>query len=162
LARVLKYLIQLAAVGAIYFFLVRFTLEFASVHAGTTAIWPPAGFALAAVLLGGYRLVPAILVAAYVASADSSGPDYAAAATAAGNAFEVFAGAFLLDRWAGGCNAFAVPVGVAKFALIAMVVGTIGASIGSPALEPRLAYPRSIGKNSPIRGSRGGWAIFPP
>jgi len=131
LARVLKYLIQLAAVGAIYFFLVRFTAELTAVHAGMTAIWPPAGFALAAVLLGGYRLVPAILVAAYVANADSSGPDYAAVATAAGNAFEAFAGAFLLDRWAGGRNAFAVPIGIAKFALIAVIVAAIGASIGS-------------------------------
>jgi signal transduction histidine kinase/ActR/RegA family two-component response regulator len=131
LARALKYLLQLAAVGAVYFFLVRFTVEFASVHAGTTAIWPPAGFALAAVLLGGYRLVPAILAAAYVAIADSSAPDYAAAATATGNAFEAFAGAFLLDRWAGGRNAFAAPIGVGKFALIAMIVAAIGASVGS-------------------------------
>jgi signal transduction histidine kinase/ActR/RegA family two-component response regulator len=131
LARALKYLLQLAAVGAVYFFLVRFTVEFASVHAGTTAIWPPAGFALAAVLLGGYRLVPAILAAAYVATADSSAPDYASAATATGNAFEAFAGAFLLDRWAGGRNAFAVPIGVGKFALIAMIVAAIGASVGS-------------------------------
>jgi signal transduction histidine kinase/CheY-like chemotaxis protein len=131
LVRALKYLLQLAAVGAVYFFLVRFTVEFASVHAGTTAIWPPAGFALAAVLLGGYRLVPAILAAAYLANADSSAPDYAAAATAAGNAFEAFAGALLLDRWAGGRDAFAVPIGVGKFALIAMIVAAIGASVGS-------------------------------
>jgi signal transduction histidine kinase/CheY-like chemotaxis protein len=131
LARALKYLLQLAAVGAVYFFLVRFTVEFASVHAGTTAIWPPAGFALAAVLLGGYRLVPAILAAAYVAYADLSAPDYAAATTAAGSAFEAFAGAFLLDRWAGGRNAFAMPIGVGKFALIAMIVAAIGASVGS-------------------------------
>jgi signal transduction histidine kinase/CheY-like chemotaxis protein len=132
LARALKYLLQLAAVGAVYFFLVRFTVEFASIHAGTTAIWPPAGFALAAILLGGYRLVLAILAAAYVANADLSAPDYAAAATtAAGSAFEAFAGAFLLDRWAGGRNAFAMPIGVGKFALIAMIVAAIGASVGA-------------------------------
>ena len=67
MARALKYIIQFSAVGTIYFFLVRFSLELASVYPAATAIWPPAGFALAAVLLGGYRLVPAIFAAAYVA-----------------------------------------------------------------------------------------------
>ena len=143
MARALKYLLQLAAVGAVYFFLVRFTLEFAAVHAGTTAIWPPAGFALAAVMLGGYRLVPAILAAAYLANADWSGPDYAAAATAAGAAFEAFAGAFLLDRWAGGRNAFAMPIGVGKFALTAMIVAAIGASVGA-SLDLGLGTPGRI------------------
>ena len=131
MARALKYVIQLSAVGTIYFFLVRFGLELASVYPGATAIWPPAAFALAAVLLGGYRVVPAIFAAAYAAHAVSSDQTYAIAATAAGNAFEAFAGGFLLNWWAGGRQAFAAPTGIAKFALIAVVVAAIGASVGS-------------------------------
>jgi signal transduction histidine kinase/ActR/RegA family two-component response regulator len=131
LARALKCLIQLSAVGTIYFFLVRLGLELASVYPIATAIWPPAGFALFAVLLGGYRVVPAIFAAAYVANAVSSGPSYAAAATAAGNAFEAFAGGFLVNWWAGGRNAFAVSTGIAKFILIAILAAAISASVGS-------------------------------
>jgi signal transduction histidine kinase/ActR/RegA family two-component response regulator len=131
LARALKYVIQLVAVGTTYFFLARFGLELASVYPGATAIWPPAGFALAAVLLGGYRVVPAIFAAAYVANAVSSDPSYAIGATAAGNAFEAFAGGFLVNWWAGGRHVFAMPTGIAKFALIAAIAAAIGASVGS-------------------------------
>jgi signal transduction histidine kinase/ActR/RegA family two-component response regulator len=129
LARALKYLTQLSAVGTIYFLLVHFALELSSVYPGATAIWPPAGFALGAVLLGGYRVVPAIFAAAYVANAVSSGPSYAA--TAAGDAFEAFAGGFLVNWWAGGRNAFAAPIGIAKFVLIAVFAAGINASVGS-------------------------------
>jgi signal transduction histidine kinase/CheY-like chemotaxis protein len=131
LARALKYIIQLSAVGTIYFFLVRFGLDLASVYPGATAIWPPAGFALAAVLLGGYRVVPAIFAAAFVAHTVSSGPSYAIGAIAAGNAFQAFAGAFLVNWWAGGRHVFAVPTGIAKFALIAVIAAAISASVGS-------------------------------
>ena len=66
LFRALTYVIQLSAVGAIYFFTARFGLDLASVYPSATVIWPPAGFALAAVLLGGYRVVPAIFAAAFL------------------------------------------------------------------------------------------------
>ncbi len=131
LFRALTYVIQLSAVGAIYFFTARFGLDLASVYPSATAIWPPAGFALAAVLLGGYRVVPAIFAAAFLVDALSSGPSYATAATAAGNAFEAFAGGFLVNRWAEGRNAFAAPTRIAKFVLIAMFATAIGASVGA-------------------------------
>src|SRR5712691_3816786 len=54
LARALTYIIKLAVVGAIYFLLVRFGRDLVALYPGAMAISPPAGFALAAVLLGGY------------------------------------------------------------------------------------------------------------
>jgi signal transduction histidine kinase/CheY-like chemotaxis protein len=131
LLRALTYIIQFSAVGAIYFFTARFGLDLASVYPSATAIWPPAGFALAAVLLGGYRVVPAIFAAAFLVDALSSGPSYAVAATAAGNAFEAFAGGFLVNRWAEGRNAFAAPTRIAKFVLIAMFATAISAGVGA-------------------------------
>ncbi|HYS46097.1 MAG TPA: MASE1 domain-containing protein, partial [Rhizomicrobium sp.] len=127
----MTYVIQLSAVSAIYFLTARFSLDLASVYPSATAIWPPAGFALAAVLLGGYRVVPAIFAAAFLVNALSSSPNYAAAAIAAGNAFEAFAGGFLVNRWAEGRNAFAAPTRIAKFVLIAMFATAIGASVGA-------------------------------
>ena len=131
MARTLRYIIQFSVVGTIYFFLVRFGLELASAYPATTAIWPPAGFALAAVLLGGYCLVPAIFAAAYAANDTSFDLSYAAVATAAGSAFEAFAGAVLANWWAGGRNAFLEPTGVVKFVLIAIIAAAIGASVSA-------------------------------
>ena len=67
LFRALTYVIQLSAIGAVYFCIARFYLDLVSVYPSATAIWPPAGFALAAVLLGGYRVIPAIFAAASAA-----------------------------------------------------------------------------------------------
>jgi signal transduction histidine kinase/CheY-like chemotaxis protein len=127
----LKYLIQLFAVGAIYFVVVRSSLELAAVYPAVPAIWPPAGFALAAVLLGGYRIAPGILVGGYFAHTGLSEPSYPAALIGTGNAFEAFLGAFLVNWVAGGRNAFTTAAGVAKFVLVALFVAAISASVGS-------------------------------
>jgi signal transduction histidine kinase/ActR/RegA family two-component response regulator len=151
LARALKYVIQLSAVGAAYFFLARSCLELVSVYPGAAIIWPPAGFALAAVLLGGYRVVPAIFAAAYAANAASWDPDYATAAVAAGHAFAAFAGGVLVKWWAGGGNVFAVPTGIAKFVLIAVIAAAIGAGVG-------VSVDLGIGVSAPIEQVE--WAKF--
>jgi signal transduction histidine kinase/CheY-like chemotaxis protein len=131
LARALKTVIQLLVVGTIYFLLVRIGLELASAYPGAALIWPPAAFALAAVVLGGYRVVPAIFVAAYLAYAAWSDQPYAVAAIAAGNTLEALVGGLLVNWWAGGRNAFAEPTGIAKFVLIAILAAAISAGIGS-------------------------------
>src|SRR6266700_7721335 len=88
LRRILTYVVQVSAVGVVYYLIARLSLDLASVHPSATTISPPAGFAFAAVLVGGYRVLPAIFAAAFFVYALPSGPSYAAAATAAGNAFE--------------------------------------------------------------------------
>lgn len=75
--------------------------------------------------------MPAIFVAAYVANAVSSGPTYAVGAIAAGDAFQAFAGGFLVNWWAGGRHIFTMPTGIAKFALIAAIAAAISASVGA-------------------------------
>ena len=131
LPRALKYLIQIVAVGAAYYFLARFCRELVSIYPGAAAIWLPAGFALAAVLLAGYRVVPAIFAAAYAANAVSWDPDYATATVAAGHALAAFAGGLLVNWWAGGRNVFAEPAGVGKFVLIAVIAAAIGAGVST-------------------------------
>ncbi|HSV26241.1 MAG TPA: MASE1 domain-containing protein [Xanthobacteraceae bacterium] len=127
----LTYVIQLSAVGAIYYFIARFGLDLASVHPSATMISPAAGFAFAAVLVAGYRVVPAIFAAAFVVYALSRGPSYVAAATAASNALEAFVGGFLVNRLAAGHGAFSTPTGIAKFAWIAIFAAAVGATVGA-------------------------------
>jgi signal transduction histidine kinase/CheY-like chemotaxis protein len=128
-----RYLIQLLAVGGIYFVVARTILDAASVYPDATAIWVPAGVAFAAVLLWGYRMVPAVLVASLLVNALRSGWSVAAAATAAANALEAFAGVFLVNRWADGRDVFAAPGAVAGFVLIAMVTAAVCAGVGAAA-----------------------------
>ncbi len=59
-----NFAVLLLGVGATYFVLAKLGLELASVNPSATPIWPPTGFALAAVLLWGYRVWPAIWAAA--------------------------------------------------------------------------------------------------
>ncbi len=130
MSRGLKYLVQLLAVGTIYFFVVRLSLELVLMYPGATLIWPPTAFALAAVLLGGYRVAPAILVGAYVANAASSEP-HAAVAAAAGSTLVAMGGGFLVNRWAAGLKAFATPITTARFVLIAIFIAGLSASVGA-------------------------------
>src|SRR6185503_6369638 len=63
--------------------------------------WAPTGIGLAALLLWGTRLWPAIWIGAFVANAGSTAPLWTAAAVATGNTLEAVAGAGLLHRAAG-------------------------------------------------------------
>ena len=61
---VATYAIELVVIGVGYFVLAKACLALDALHSGGTPIWPADGFALAAVLLRGYRVWPAIFVAA--------------------------------------------------------------------------------------------------
>ena len=53
----------LAALTALYFLAGKLGLELASIHASASAVWPPTGIAIAAALLFGSWVWPAILSA---------------------------------------------------------------------------------------------------
>ncbi|MEH2505315.1 MULTISPECIES: MASE1 domain-containing protein [unclassified Bradyrhizobium] len=129
--RGISYAGGLVAIGLIYFALAKGGLALASIHPSATPIWPPTGVALGAVLLWGYRTWPAIFTAAVIANATTAGSVATAIAIATGNSLEAIVGAYLINRWSGGCNTFSMPNSVAKFALICFVIATpISASIG--------------------------------
>jgi integral membrane sensor domain MASE1/anti-sigma regulatory factor (Ser/Thr protein kinase) len=70
-----------------------------------TAVWPPTGIALAALLLWGYRVWPGIWLGAFASNALSSEPLWTAAAIATGNTLAPVFGNFLLARFGGLENA---------------------------------------------------------
>ena len=133
--RGISYAGGLVAIGVIYFALAKGGLALASIHPSATPIWPPTGVALAAVLLWGYRIWPAIFTAAVIVNATTAGSVATAIAIATGNSLEAVVGAYLINRWSSGCNTFSRPNSVAKFALICFVIATpISASIGLTSL----------------------------
>src|SRR5437763_3333628 len=67
------YPVRLAIVCAVYFGAAKAGLAFAFANQSVTSIWPPTGIALAAVLIWGYRMWPAILAAAFLAKITTVG-----------------------------------------------------------------------------------------
>jgi PAS domain S-box-containing protein len=130
-----RYLLTLLVVSAVYFGLAKLGLQLASVNPSTTPIWPPTGVALAAVLLGGVRVWPAIMLADFAANATTAGTLETAALIALGNTLECVVGGLLIERWSGGADTFTTPARVAKFALVSVGPATvICATIGAVTL----------------------------
>jgi signal transduction histidine kinase len=126
-----RYALELIGVGLAYFVLAKLGLALASIHPSASPIWAPTGLALAAVMLWGNRVGPAIFAAAWLANATTAGSIHTALAIALGNTLEAILGGYLINRWSGGLRTFDSPVGVARFALISLLAATpISATIG--------------------------------
>ena len=131
-----RYAIELLAVGLAYFVFAKVGLALASINPSATPIWPPTGLALAAVMLWGYRVWPAVFVAAWLANATTAGSIYTSSAIAFGNTLESVVGAYLISRWSGGLRTFDTPGGVVRFALISLAVAApLSATIGIGSLS---------------------------
>ncbi len=121
----------LLGISVSYFACAKAGLLLASINPSATPIWPPTGLALAAVLLLGYRVTPAILLGAFLANATTTGSVATSGAIAIGNTLECLVGAWLINRWSGGTATFNTPGGVVRFALISTSLATpISALIG--------------------------------
>ena len=122
--------------AAFYFAAAKLGLRLAFVHPSATAVWPPAGIALAAFLLFGYRVWPGIALGAFLANATTAGSLATSAGIAAGNTLEGLVGAWLVNRYAGGADALSRPQDILKFIALAAGVSTIlSATIGVTALS---------------------------
>ncbi len=128
-------LLKLAALSVVYFTAAKFGLAFAFVNASATAIWPPTGIALAAFLVLGYDVWPAILVGAFLANLTTQGSAAVSIAIGLGNTLEGLVGAYLINRFANGRQFVARPQDIFLFAgLGAIVSTTVSASVGVTSL----------------------------
>ncbi|MGA7611632.1 MAG: MASE1 domain-containing protein, partial [Xanthobacteraceae bacterium] len=136
--RVAKYIVTLVVLGTAYFVLARAGLLLATIHPSATPIWPATGLAIGCMLVFGLRVWPAILLGAFAANATNEIADFTStnllltsSTVALGNTLEALISASLLNLWANGRRAFETPGGVAKFALVALLPGTmLSATIG--------------------------------
>ncbi len=125
----------LVALVAAYFVAGRFGLSLAFVHASATAVWPPTGIALAAGLLLGRGVWPAVLAGAFFVNLTTSGSVPASLGIAAGNTLEAWVGALLVERYAGGKQCLDRAGHVLAFALLAAMVSTaVSATLGVASL----------------------------
>ena len=110
-------------------------LSMAFLHASASAVWPPTGIAIGALLVGGSRLWPAILFGAFVVNITTAGSFATSLGIATGNTLEALVGAWLVNRFAGGRHVFERARDVFKFAGLAAGVSTmVSATIGVTSL----------------------------
>ena len=111
-------------------------LAFAFLHASASPIWPPAGIAVAALLLLGSRLWPAIFAGAFVVNVTTAGSVATSLVIATGNTLEALLAAALVRRFAGGPAAFDRAQDIFVFAgLGGLVSSMVSPSIGLTVLS---------------------------
>jgi signal transduction histidine kinase len=123
--------VALIVFTALYVGAGKLGLSMAFLNASASPIWPPTGLALAAMLLVGYRLWPAVLVGAFIVNLTTAGTIYTSAVIAAGNTIEAVIGAMLVRRFAAGTAAFELVPNIFRFTAFAAIPSTmISASVG--------------------------------
>jgi len=120
----------------IYFIAAKLGLRLAYYNPSATPVWPPTGIALAVFLLIGYRVWPGIFIGAFLANLTTVGTVWTSLGISAGNTLEGLAGAFFVNRYARGDNAFDRPVDIFKLAGLAGVVSPmVSATVGVTSLS---------------------------
>jgi integral membrane sensor domain MASE1 len=131
--RRLNYFLANGIVALIYFAAAELGLSLAFIHANVSPVWPPTGFAMAAVLLLGYRAWPGILIGAFAANFLTTVPLSTTLGIAVGNTLEALVAARLLHA-VGFQNSFDRAKHVTWF-VVSVTLGTmVSATIGNISL----------------------------
>jgi len=134
--RILSRRLAIAAGVAIAYFLTgKLGLRLALVHPSASAIWAPSGISLAACILFGYWIWPAIFAGAFLVNTTTYGSAATSIAIAIGNTVEALVGAYLVRRFACGRDAFNDTADTFRFVLLAAALSTtVSATIGVTSL----------------------------
>src|SRR5437773_191449 len=121
----------LLVLTGVYVLAGKFGLSLAFVHASASAVWPPTGIALAATLLLGYRVWPALLLGAFLVNVTTAGSVWTSLGIAGGNTLEGLLGAFLVRRFANGLKVFDRARDIFTFGVLAGLGATaVSATVG--------------------------------
>jgi PAS domain S-box-containing protein len=123
-------LVWMGLFTALYYAAGRLGLSLAFVNASTSAVWPPTGIALAALLLLGRQAWPVVAIGAFLVNLSTSGAVVASVAIAAGNTLEALVAVRLIQRYARGVSAFDRTPDILRFSLAVMVATAIAATVG--------------------------------
>ena len=135
----LRVWLKMAALLAVYVGAGRFGLSLAIVNSSASAVWPPTGIALAALIILGLRAWPCIFLGAFLVNIMTSSPSGTpvwlafgkSLGVAIGNTMEACGGAWLVQKFAGGAEVFERAANVFKFTILAALGSTmISATVG--------------------------------
>jgi diguanylate cyclase (GGDEF)-like protein len=125
----------LVALVSVYVIAGKLGLRLASVSPNATPVWAPTGIALAAVLLFGPGVWPALFLSAFLVNATTAGTVVSSLCIAGGNTLEALIGGYCVNRWAGGRAAFHEGWTILNFLLLAAVLSTlVSATVGTATL----------------------------
>ncbi len=136
LSRILEpgYLAKTGALAVCYFVAATASLLLAIPPGYATAVWPPSGIALAALLLFGARVWPGVWLGALLANFAINHSPGLAVAIASGNTLEALLAAWLAQRFLDAAREFLRAESVFRFALIAAISSCVAATVGVVAL----------------------------
>lgn len=130
-----SFIVLILVLAFVYFCAGKLGLSLAFIHASATAVWPPTGISLVAVLIWGYRVWPALFVAAFFVNLTTEGTVLTSVGIAAGNTLEALLGGWLVSRYAQGRDAFKQTSSIFRFVFLAGAVSTaVSATIGVSSL----------------------------
>ena len=130
-----------------YFVAGTIGLYLVSFRPGVAPVWAPTGIALAACLLLGNRIWPAVFLAAFAVHFSNVGTAVSIG-IAIGSTVEAVTGNYLVRRFADGVRAFDHPETAFRYVIVAAVISAaIGPSLGAPSL---------------IAGGYGTWSDLQP
>jgi signal transduction histidine kinase/ActR/RegA family two-component response regulator len=125
----------IVVLAVVYIVAGKVGLSLALVNSSATAVWPPTGIAIAALLLFGIRLWPGVLIGAFIVNLSTTSGAASSIGIAIGNTLEAVLAARLVNRFARGARAFERPHDVFKFAFLAGLLATnISATVGTTTL----------------------------
>jgi integral membrane sensor domain MASE1 len=129
------YAAKVAAVAGAYWASAKLGLNLAFETPSVTAVWPPTGIALAALILGGFRLWPGVALGALLANSWTGIPLHSTLGITVGNTLEAVVGAYLLVRVADFRPSLERVRDVIALVVLAGVVSTtVSATIGTTSL----------------------------
>ncbi|HEU5408077.1 MAG TPA: MASE1 domain-containing protein [Nitrospira sp.] len=141
----LRWVAVVLALAALYVVTARLGLMLAlPPEKKATAVWPPSGIALAALLLYGHRIWPGVWLGSFLANLwdgftavnpfPLSAHLFVSAGIATGSTLQALAGNFLVRRWTGSVRPFQQAAHAFMFAGVAMLVCLIAATFGVASL----------------------------
>jgi PAS domain S-box-containing protein len=141
------YFLELSIIAASYIGLCESALLLPAINPVATPLWPPTGFALALVLLRGYRIWPAILVGSFSPYFMAGRSLLELGSVGISTLLAAFAGTWLISRWSNGHQTFGTPSSIAKFAIVsfaptAMISSTI--ALAGFILANKLSFSDSV------------------
>jgi PAS domain S-box-containing protein len=136
----LSSVVRVSLLAAVYFIAAKASLLLAIPPGYATAVWPPSGIALAALLLLGQRVWPGIWVGAALANYTVNSSLFAAVLIGSGNTLEALVAAAIIRRFIGVPCQFRRGEDVGTFVAAAVLGAAIAAAV---ALVP-LAFTHSL------------------
>jgi signal transduction histidine kinase len=127
--------LQVALVAAVYYVAGKLGLSLAFGNTSASPVWPATGIALAALLVQGNRLWPAVFLGAFLVNVTTAGTVLTSLGIAAGNTLEAVLGAWAIRRFANGVHTFDRASDTLRFVPLALAAPLAAASVGLATLS---------------------------